>query len=203
MRLGILGGTFDPIHLGHLLLAECVLETHSLDEIWFMLAAKPPHKQQQEISPDQVRLDMLTLALAGHPAFIASSLELKRGGISYTVDTLAEIQDDHPSWELFLLLGADSWQDLPGWHEPARICELATPIVLNRGGEPKPDFALGAPFLTPEQLVQVQDMHVQMPAIDITSSDLRSRARKGRTLRYRTPAAVEQYIKEHQLYREA
>ena len=201
MRLGILGGTFDPIHYGHLLLAECCLEAQALDQIWFMLAATPPHKQQQPISPGTARLEMVNLAVAGHPALQTSSLELDRGGISYTVDTLAQILQDDPACELFLLLGSDSWQDLPNWHEPARICQLATPIVVNRAGEPAPAFTVTAGFLAPERLAEIDQLQVVMPSIDLTSSGLRARAATGKSLKYRTPAAVEQYIDQHQLYR--
>lgn len=200
MRLGILGGTFDPIHYGHLLLAECCLEAEGLDQIWFMLAATPPHKLQQTISPAKARLEMVNLALAGHPVFKSSSLELDRGGVSYTVDTLAEILHGDPGCELFLLLGADSWQDLPNWHQPAEICQLATPIIVNRAGGPAPDFTIAADLLSPDHLSETQPLHVTMPAIDLTSSDLRARAAAGQSLRYRTPSAVEQYIEQHQLY---
>ena len=165
-----------------------------------MLAATPPHKQEQLISPNDVRLEMLNLALAGHPTFQASTLELDRGGLSYTVDTLAQILEEDSQRELFLLLGADSWQDLPNWHQPQQICELATPIVVNRGGEPTPDFSLADHFLTPTLLEQIRQMHVQMPAMDLTSSGLRARIQAGKSLRYRTPAAVQQYIHQHQLY---
>ena len=200
MRLGIFGGTFDPIHYGHLLLAECCLESHALDAVWFMLAATPPHKQEQPISPGDVRLEMLNLALAGHPTFLASTLELDRGGLSYTVDTLAQILEEDSKRELFLLLGADSWQDLPNWHQPQQVCELATPIVVNRGGETVPDFSLADHFLSPKLLEQIRQLHVQMPAMDLTSSGLRARTQAGQSLRYRTPAAVQQYIQQHQLY---
>ena len=101
----------------------------------------------------------------------------------------------------FLLLGSDSWQDLPNWHQPEQICQLATPIVVNRAGEADPSFNLTADFLTAEQLTEIRQHHVVMPSIDLTSSDLRARAASGKSLTYRTPAAVEQYIRQHELYR--
>jgi len=201
MRLGIFGGTFDPIHYGHLLLADCCLEVQHLDQVWFMLAATPPHKQQQAISPNNARLEMVNLALAGHSALKSSSLELERGGVSYTVDTLAHILQETPDCELFLLLGTDSWHDLPNWHKPKEICQLATPVVVHRAGEKIPDFTTAADFCSPEQLRQIEQSQVIMPAMDLASSDLRARIAADKSLRFRTPAAVEQYILQHQLYR--
>lgn len=201
MRLGIFGGTFDPIHYGHLLLAECCLEAQTLDQVWFMLAATPPHKQQQDISPSSARLEMVNLAIAGHAALKSSSLELDRGGVSYTVDTLTQILQEDPNCELFLLLGTDSWHDLPNWHKPEEICQLATPLVVHRAGEKAPDFTKAASFCSPERLAQIEQGQVIMPAIDLASSELRARIAADKSLKYRTPAAVEQYILQHQLYR--
>src|SRR5690242_13897575 len=121
MRLGIFGGSFDPVHYGHLLLAECCRETLRLDEVWLIPAAVPPHKQLRELADGKHRLQMLELALGGHEQIRASAVELERGGISYTVDTLAAVRDRSPAAELFLLMGADSLHDLPNWREPARI----------------------------------------------------------------------------------
>src|SRR5206468_11661052 len=129
-----------PIHYGHLLLAECAREMLQLDEVWLMPAAVPPHKQTRELAPAKHRLAMLELALAGHEQIKASKLEIDRGGVSYTVDTLTAIRQQHADADLFLLMGADSLHDLPTWREPARICELATIAVVRRGGSPEPDF---------------------------------------------------------------
>ena len=203
MRLGIFGGTFDPIHYGHLLLAECCLEAQQLDQVWFMLAATPPHKQQQTISPSSARLEMVNLALAGHSALKSSSLELDRGGVSYTVDTLAHILQADPDTELFLLLGTDSWHDLPNWHKPEEICQLAIPIVVHRAGEKAPDFKAAASFCSTERLTQIEQSQVIMPAMDLASSELRARIVANKSPKSQTPAAVEQYILQHQLYRPA
>src|SRR5437763_13171124 len=134
MRLGIYDGSFDPVHYGHLLLAECCRETLLLDEVWLIPAAIPPHKQSRELSPAKARLEMLELALGGHEQLRASDIEIKRGGVSYTAETLAAIHDLHADAALFLLMGADSLHDLPTWREPGRICELAIPAVVRRGG---------------------------------------------------------------------
>ena len=189
MRLGIFGGTFDPIHYGHLLLAECCLEAQTLDQVWFMLAATPPHKQQQDISPSSARLEMVNLAIAGHSALKSSSLELDRGGVSYTVDTLTQILQEDPNCELFLLLGTDSWHDLSNWHKPEEICQLATPVVVHRAGEKAPDFTTAASFCSPERLAQIEQGQVIMPAIDLASSELRARTAAAKSLKFRTPAS--------------
>ena len=130
MRLGIFGGSFNPVHYGHLLLAESCREACALDEVWLVPAAVPPHKQGVVLAPAKARLEMLELALAGNEHLRPSSIELDRGGVSYTVDTLARIAAEKPGATLFLLMGADSLADLPTWREPARICSLATPVVV-------------------------------------------------------------------------
>jgi nicotinate-nucleotide adenylyltransferase len=201
MRLGLYGGSFDPIHYGHLLLAECARETLALDEVWLIPAAVPPHKQTRELAPAKHRIAMLELALAGHEQIKSSQLEIDRGGISYTVDTLAAIHDQHPDATLFLLMGADSLNDLPTWREPARICELATIAVVRRGGSPEPDFSILQPIASDQQRTAIQQAQVQMPLIELSSTDLRQRAATGQSLRYRTPRAVEKYIETYGFYR--
>ena len=138
MRLGLYGGSFDPVHYGHLLLAECCRETLALDEVWLIPAAVPPHKQTQQRVAAKHRLQMIELALAGHEQIRGSSLEIDRGGVSYTVDTLAQVHMLHPQATLFLLMGADSLRDLPTWREPDRICALSLPAVVRRGGAAEP-----------------------------------------------------------------
>jgi nicotinate-nucleotide adenylyltransferase len=143
---------------------------------------------------------MLELALAGHEQIKSSHLEIDRGGISYTVDTLAAIRQEHPNAALFLLMGADSLHDLPTWREPARICELATIAVVRRGGSPEPDFSVLKPIVSDERRTAFQQAQVQMPLIELSSTDLRHRAATGQSLRFRTPRAVEKYIETHGLY---
>jgi nicotinate-nucleotide adenylyltransferase len=201
MRLGLFGGSFDPVHYGHLLLAECAREVLSLDEVWLLPAAVPPHKQARELAPAQARLEMLELALAGHEQLRASPMELERGGVSYTVQTLAAVHEQQPAAVLFLLMGADSLRDLPTWREPARICALATPAVVRRGGSPEPDFSVLAPFVSAQRQSEIRAAQVEMPLIELSSTDLRRRAAAGQSLRFRTPRAVEKYIETHALYR--
>ena len=199
MRIGILGGSFDPIHYGHLLLAEVCLEQIPTDVVWFIPAATAPHKSDAAgASPDQ-RREMVELAIAGHPGFTCSPMEIDRGGLSYTVDTLAEIAGEHPQATLTLLMGADSLIDLPGWREPERICELAVPVVAARPGHAV-NFQLLEPLASAERLDQARQAVVAMPQLDLSSHDLRERAARQQSLRFRTPRAVEQYIASHQLY---
>jgi nicotinate-nucleotide adenylyltransferase len=145
---------------------------------------------------------MLRLATGGHGAFDVSTRELDRGGLSYTVDTLAAIHADRATDELFLLLGADSLADLPDWREPARICELALPVVVQRPGAVEPDFAVLAPLVSAERLESIRRQRVEMPAIGLSASEIRSRVSAKQSIRYRTPRAVERYIETHELYRD-
>lgn len=203
MRLGILGGSFDPVHYGHLLLAECCREACRLDDVWFVPAATPPHKQSRPLTPARQRLEMLELATSSHSAFRVCDLELQRRGLSYTVDTLQEIRASEPQAELFLLLGADSLHDLPMWRDPQRICQLATPIAVGRPGHPPPRYDALATVVSAEQLQAMRSQQVEMPLIDLSSSDIRRRVAAGQSIRYRTPAAVEQLIYSQRLYLDA
>jgi nicotinate-nucleotide adenylyltransferase len=194
MRLGIYGGTFDPVHYGHLLAAEQSRERCALDEVWFVPAAVPPHKRGESITPGRQRTEMLELAVAGMPQFRVSRMELERTGPSYTVDTLIELKRDDPSRELFLILGADSVSDFPTWYEPRRIAELATLVVVNRGLTP-PELGCLSDLTGPHRPIVVS-----MPAVDLSATDIRERVRAGRSIRFMTPRAVEAYIQQHRLY---
>lgn len=201
MRLGLLGGTFDPVHYGHLLLAESCREQAGLDLVWFVPAAVPPHKQGGALTSAAQRIEMLDLAIGGHPSFAVSRLEVERGGVNYTVDTLAEVRAARPGDELYFLLGADSLADLPQWREPGRICELAQLLVVRRPGAPEPDFACLEKIVAPQRLAEIRKRVVDMPGVDLSSTDLRSRVAQGRSIRFQTPRAVEKYIEAQGLYR--
>jgi nicotinate-nucleotide adenylyltransferase len=201
MRVGVFGGTFDPIHTGHLILAEQCREQGRLDEVWFVPAPRPPHKDEPALTRFEQRVEMLALALAGNPAFRIDELEKERSGPSYTVETLAELRRRHPAHEFYLLVGSDTLHDLPHWYEPIRLLELAGLLVMARPNNP---------VLTAEQLraklhlpdtVPLRLEVVETPQIDISSRDLRRRAAAGRSLRYFLPRAVECYIHDKQLYR--
>lgn len=201
MRIGLLGGTFDPVHLGHLLLAEACREQGRLDEVWFIPAAVPPHKQDQTLSKPADRIEMLKLAIGGYESFRLSEMELNRGGVSYTVDTLETLQRERPGDELFLLMGGDSLHDLPTWRDPRRICELALPMTVGRPGAAEPDWQAIATFVSADRLALIRSHHVEMPQVGISSRDLRRRVAEGRSIRFQVPRAVEMYIATAGLYR--
>jgi len=200
MRLGIFGGTFDPVHYGHLLLAECCREQCRLDAVWFLPAAVPPHKRGRQLTPAPQRIEMLELAIAGHESFSVSRYEADRGGISYTAQTLAHFQQQDPHGQLFFLLGADMLHDLPNWHEPRQVCELATAVVVHRSGAERLDLACLSQVVSAERIDQIRDHQVEMPEIGISSTEIRRRVATGLSIRYQTPRAVEKYIQTHALY---
>ena len=205
MRIGIFGGSFDPVHLGHLLVAECCREQAGLDRVVFVPAAVPPHKRDRTLAPAEDRLAMLRLATGGHDAFDVSTAEIDRGGVSWTVDTLADINAHHPAAELRLILGPDSLADLPTWRDPRRILDLAEPLVVERQSlDDVPALAAVGPvagLLGPERLARLVAGRVRMPAIGIRASDVRERVAAGRSIRYLVPRAVEAYVRAHGLYR--
>ena len=175
MRLGIYGGSFDPVHYGHLLLAESSREQCRLDEVWLLPAAVPPHKTERTMTSAKRRIEMLKLAIGGHDALKVSTIEVERGGVSYTVETLAAIHQQLPQAELFLLMGADTLYDLPNWREPRRICELAVPVVVQRSGSPAPDLGVLQPLASTAQLTAIEQNQVTMPIIELASSEIRRR----------------------------
>lgn len=195
-RLGVFGGTFDPIHLAHLVLAEQAREQLRLDQVLFMPASIPPHKVGRTLSPSKIRLEMAELAVAGHPNFAVSDLELRRTGPSYTVDTLRTLREQHPEAEIFLLLGGDSLVDFPTWREPNEILTLAKLGVMKREGSPAPERATGWEAELAERVTDIE-----APLLAISGTDLRRRVSEGRSIRYFVPAAVEAFIGAQKLYR--
>ncbi len=195
-RLGIFGGTFDPIHLAHLAVAESARDSLGLERVLFVPAGVPPHKPGQAITPGADRLAMVEAAIADNPSFAVSRVELDRPGPSYTVDTLEALSASDP--DLVLILSSEAYAGLPSWHEPRRVLELARLAIAPRDGYPDTGPELVArhyPGL--EDRVTVLDG----PRIRLSASELRSRAAAGRSLRYLVPDAVAAYIGDHGLYR--
>ena len=192
MRLGLYGGTFDPIHLGHLILAEACREACGLDRVWFVVAGAPPHKPGGRTDVAH-RLEMARLAVAGNPAFEVSEIEARRPGPHYSVETLEAVRRERPEDDLFFLIGADSLVDLPHWRGPDRIMGLASLVVANRPGFEPPAFDV-PPDARPIHRVTI-------PPIGIASHEIRRLRLEGRTVRYQVPRAVEAYIDAHGLYR--
>ena len=204
MRIGVFGGSFDPVHQGHLIVAECCREQARLDRILFVPAATQPHKQDRQLAAPHQRVEMLRLATGGHDAFDVSTTEVDRGGVSYTVDTLAALAAAHPGDTLCLILGPDALAGLPTWQEPERIVSAAEIIAVERESiddiaavvtEPKLSALLG-----PARAERIAATRVRVPAIGIRSSDLRAAIAAGHSIRYRTPRAVERSIESHGLY---
>jgi nicotinate-nucleotide adenylyltransferase len=196
MRLGLFGGTFDPIHMGHLILAEACREACALDRVWFVVAGAPPHKPGDRTSVAD-RMEMVRIAIAGQPAFEVSDLETRRPGPHYSVETLEEVRRQRPEDELFFLIGADSLADLPQWRQPERIVALATVVVVDR-----PGIATGLTSRWPDLSPSSRPFRmVTIPPIGIASNDLRRRVAEGRSIRYQVPRGVEAYIEAHGLYR--
>ena len=193
MKLGLYGGTFDPIHIAHLIIAEIACDTFGLDELLFMPCATPPHKNHLFLSDAQHRLEMIKLSIAGNSKFTLSDLEIKRGGTSFTIDTLKILKERHKSdrADLFLIIGADNFLDFQKWKEPGHILELCQLIVVGR-----PSFKLDNPDLKPEN----KTLFMPAPLMEISSSEIRERVKNNKTIQYMVSPKVGEYIKKHKLY---
>jgi nicotinate-nucleotide adenylyltransferase len=190
--IGIFGGTFDPIHAAHLLLAESAREELGLDALIFMPANIPPHKiDGRAITPAHCRLEMLRLAIEGNPCFSLSTYEIDCKGVSYTVETLKWLHAEHPAAELTLLIGGDAARDFDTWRQPEEIAALAGVAVWERPGIPLPA----------ELLPGVGYRTIRSPLMEISSTDIRRRVAAELSIRYRTPEPVIDYIYRNGLYR--
>ncbi|MFO8175969.1 MAG: nicotinate-nucleotide adenylyltransferase [Gemmatimonadota bacterium] len=185
-RLGLFGGSFDPPHIGHLVVAQDVVEALDLDRLLFIPAGNPPHKLDRSLAPAPLRLEMVQCLVAGDDRFGVSEVELSRSGPSYTVDTLRHYRDLHDEAELFFVMGADQAETFGSWREPETVKELATLVVMAREGMDPPS----GDFVT-----------APVTRLDISSSAIRSRIRDGRPIRYLVPEIVRRIIESNRLYR--
>jgi nicotinate-nucleotide adenylyltransferase len=216
-RLGILGGTFNPIHLGHLVLAEAFRERLGLDRVLFVPAGTPPHKPSGGLVSGLHRYAMVSLAVAGHPGFVACPIEIERPGASYSVDTVEALAGDWPGARLFFLMGSDTFLDLPTWRTPERLGILATLAVGYRAGstfDPEGPAAravldrLGrtgwrrVPPETAETLAPGECALVETRSVAVSAREVRERLAAGESARYQVPLSVAEYIAHHELYRE-
>ena len=218
MRVGIFGGAFNPIHYGHLLLADEVSERLQCDRFIFVPAARPPHKPEAELAPAREREAMVRLAIGDHPTFEVSSIEIERPGISYSVATVEAFAEEFGrETTLLFLIGGETFLELPSWKEPERLAELATLTVVPRQGSPfDPESPAAHKVLAllgnrrwsivphAAAIGDVQKDRVllmQATSLPISASDLRRRAREGRSLRFRVPPAVDSHIRSRGLYR--
>lgn len=188
MRVALLGGSFDPIHHGHLIAATTVKERLAIDEIRLVPAGEQPFKVGQHHAPAADRARMVELAVAGLPGFTVDRLEIERAGPSYTVDTVRAVTDREPNHEWVLLLGSDAARLFPTWRDPAGIKARMTVVVFARAGEEPP--------------AGVADQVVAVPRVDVSSTDIRGRVRAGRSIRFLVPDAVVDHIAAHGLYRD-
>ncbi|MDZ7316735.1 MAG: nicotinate-nucleotide adenylyltransferase [candidate division KSB1 bacterium] len=195
MRVGIYGGTFDPIHIAHLIIAEAARDDLNLDRVIFVPSYLPPHKPNRNISPAEIRLEMVRRAVAGNSAFFASDYEIRRQNISYTVETLRYFATQ---WQidrerLFLIIGQDNLKDFDKWKEPEEIVRLASLAVAARAEQNS---------TLPVVLDKAVIRYLNSPLLNISASAIRDRIRNGKSIRYWVPAAVEEIICENGLYRE-
>ncbi|HEY0150779.1 MAG TPA: nicotinate-nucleotide adenylyltransferase [Longimicrobium sp.] len=190
MRIGVFGGTFDPPHLGHLVVASDACEALGLGRVLWIPSAVPPHKLATVQASATARLEMVRAAVEGDPRFEADDVELRREGPSYTVDTLRELATRHPGDELVLLIGADNLREIPGWREPGEILRLARVAVLSRDGAGVPPDA------------PIPATSVAVTRVDVSATEVRRRAAAGETIRYLVPDAVRALVERRGLYRE-
>jgi nicotinate-nucleotide adenylyltransferase len=197
VRVGILGGTFNPPHLGHLVCAQEAYLQLGLDRVLFIPAGIPPHKANEEEPGVAHRLEMCRLAIRGDESrFELSELEVRRAGPSYTVDTLEELRTTTPDSELFLILGGDIAAGLPRWHRVERVLELATAVVAERRGTPRSSIEDALVTVRAGERAQF----FPMPPIGLSSTMIRERARSGQPIKYLVPDSVDTYIQQHSLY---
>ncbi len=192
MKMGVFGGTFDPPHVGHLIVAEYVREAVGLDRILFVPTATPPHKRDRIITPGEQRVAMVRLAIARHDPFAVSDMEVRRGGVSFTADTLEELKAQHAGATLFFLLGMDNLLEFRTWKDPERILRLARLVVMTR-----PGFVAGK---DPEDIAGSVE-YCAVPQIGISGSEIRTRVREGKSIAFLVPPEVRRFIDRHGLYR--
>jgi len=202
MKIGVLGGTFNPIHIGHLILADEIREAAVLDRVLFIPAYFPPHKKASDVVSGEHRLRMVELAIAGNPFFEASDIELRRKGVSYTIETITGLRRERPDGEFYFIIGADTVPELATWHKIGELAGLCKFLVGSRPGcrlrwEPLQEV------LPKAGVNELRGGVIPTTPVGVSSSMIRSRIRDGRTVRYLVPRGIEKYIAEHSLYREA
>jgi nicotinate-nucleotide adenylyltransferase len=200
-RIGLFGGSFNPVHLGHLIMAQDAVQAGDLDELWFIPCGAPPHKEVRDLAPTEHRLAMLTRAISGDARFACCEIELRRTGPSYSVDTVRELTARHEGVDFFFLIGSDSLFDLHGWREAAELIRRCGWIVVARPGFDARALSPESLRLPPDLAARVTQCVVAGHPVGISSSDIRMRIAEGLDVKYLVPPAVERYIDEQRLYR--
>jgi nicotinate-nucleotide adenylyltransferase len=198
-KIGVFGGTFDPVHLGHLIIAEDLREFHGLDRVIFIPARVPPHKAGKAITSAEHRLAMLNLAVEGREGFEVSGMEIKRTGKSFTIDTIRALRKKEDA-EYFFFAGSDSIKFLPQWREVDTLVKECTFVLMIRPGFLLDEMSIAAKKLKRKTLERLERNLIVVRQVDISSTEIRKRARAGRPFAHLTPPAVAQYIKKHKLY---
>lgn len=199
--IGIMGGTFDPIHNGHLLLGKQAYEEYGLDEVWFMPSGKPPHKSDHHVTAVEDRCEMVRLAIAEHPYFVFSDFEVKRSGNTYTAQTLRLLNEAYPQHHFYFIIGADSLYEIESWYHPGEVMEQTTLLVAGREYE-------GALRSLDDQVAYLSDKYgasirlLHCDEVDISSGELREMESRGKRLYKYVPKPVEEYIMTRGLYQE-
>jgi nicotinate-nucleotide adenylyltransferase len=194
-EIGLIGGTFNPIHIGHLVIAERAMEQLGLDGVIFLPAGVPPHKLGKDHAPAPLRLAMTHRAVADRSAFSVSDRDIRPDRASYTVDLLRDVKADNPDANLTFIIGGDSLRDFPTWHEPDGIVRIARLAVANR-----PDVEIPDDIYDQVRGLREAVSHIEAPLLDISSTDLRARVAAGKSIRYLVPEGVIQLIEEAGLY---
>lgn len=198
-KTGIMGGSFNPIHFGHLEIAECALKEYELDEVLFVPNYCPPHKSSGEMADADKRLEMVKLAIKAYPQFTYSDREIKKGGLSFTYQTMIELKEEEPETEFYFLMGADSLKDFDKWRHSEIIAQKCKILAAMRGDMGNQEVEQLAQKLS--KLYHANFFLLKIPQTDLSSTQIRENIRKGKSIKECVPKQVEQYIQEHQLYK--
>ena len=200
-KIGIQGGSFDPVHIGHLIIAEQIAERLTLDSVLFIPCNTPPHKDAAALTPGRHRFRMVELAIEGNPRFRACDIELTRGGVSYSVDTITSLKSQYGDGTAFyFIVGADSLIELATWREYKRLLSLCTVVAAARPGCDLRSWPSQDGLCTREEIAALKSHIIETPLIGISSTEIRRRRQSGESIRYLVPDAVERYIVENNLY---
>ncbi len=197
MKIGILGGTFDPVHNAHLITARAALEQHGLDKVYIMTGGMPPHKKDSHVTDAVLRHKMVEIALEGDNELLPFGYEVNKPTYSYTSETLLSLKKEHPDWEIYFIIGEDSLRDIIKWHEPETILKNCVLLVYPRGSETDLDGLIE----NRRKLFNADIRKVDAPLIGISSTEIRKRVAEGKSIRYMVPDRVYEFIKENGLYR--